>query len=80
MLEPKQRQMLIENALYGVNFDLDKDKLNVTQPELGISVAGYRKFGVDLINAAEAVQLAHLQLKEKKEEEKAAKKAKKSNA
>lgn len=42
MLEPKQREMLIANALYGVDYDDEKDKLNVNQPELCISVAGYQ--------------------------------------
>lgn len=79
MLEPKQRNMLIANALYGVNYDLEKDKLNVNQPELGISMQGYQQYGSDLVDAAEAVQLAIQQLKERKEEEKAAKKKKKSN-
>lgn len=74
MLEPKQRSMLIANALYGVDYDDEKDKLNVNQPELGISMQGYQQFGSDLVDAAEAVQLALQQLKERKEEEKAAKK------
>lgn len=79
MLEPVQREMLIANALYGVIFDLDKDKLNVSQPELGISLAGYRKYGTDLINASEAVQIALQQIKEKKEEQKASKSKKKND-
>ena len=79
MLEPKQREMLIANALYGVDYDDEKDKLNVNQPELGISVQGYQQYGSELVNAAEAVQLALQQLKKRKEEEKAAKKKKKSN-
>jgi hypothetical protein len=79
MLEPKQRNMLIANALYGVDYDDEKDKLNVNQPELGISMQGYQKYGSDLVDAAEAVQLALQQLKERKENEKAAKKKKKPN-
>ena len=79
MLEPKQRNMLIANALYGVDYDDEKDKLNVNQPELGISMQGYQQFGSDLVDAAEAVQLALQQLKERKEEEKAAKKKKKKS-
>ncbi|MBP5724373.1 MAG: hypothetical protein J6X18_12480 [Bacteroidales bacterium] len=77
MLEPKQREMLIANALYGVNYDDEKDKLNVNQPEIGLTVAGYQQYGIELVNAAEAVQLALQQLKEKKEEEKQAKNKKK---
>lgn len=79
MLEPKQRNMLIANALYGVDYDDEKDKLNVNQPELGISMQGYQQFGSDLVDAAEAVQLALQQLKERKEEEKGAKKKKKKS-
>ena len=79
MLEPKQRNMLIANALYGVDYDDEKDKLNVNQPELGISMQGYQQYGSDLVDAAEAVQLALQQLKERKEDEKAAKKKKKPN-
>ncbi len=79
MLEPKQRDMLIANALYGVDYDDEKDKLNVNQPELGISVQGYQQYGSELVNAAEAVQLALQQLKERKEEEKNAKKKKKKS-
>lgn len=78
MLEPIQREMLIANALYGVNYDTERDKLNVVQPELGISLPAYRKYGVELMNAAEAVQLALQQIKEKEDERKASKK-KKSN-
>ena len=79
MLEPKQRNMLIANALYGVDYDDEKDKLNVNQPELGISMQGYQQYGSDLVDAAESVQLALQQLKERKEEEKAAKKKKKKS-
>lgn len=79
MLEPKQRNMLIANALYGVDYDDEKDKLNVNQPELGISMQGYQQYGSDLVDAAESVQLALQQLKERKEEEKAAKKQKKKS-
>lgn len=79
MLEPKQRNMLIANALYGVDYDDEKDKLNVNQPELGISMQGYQQYGSDLVDAAEAVQLALQQLKERKEDEKAAKKKKKKS-
>ena len=79
MLEPKQREMLIANALYGVSYDDEKDKLNVAQPELNITVSGYQQYGQELLNAAEAVQLALQQIKEKKEEEKAAKSKKKKN-
>ena len=79
MLEPKQREMLIANALYGVDYDDEKDRLNVNQPELGISVAGYQQYGSELVNAAESVQHALQQLKERKEEEKASKKKKKSD-
>jgi hypothetical protein len=71
--------MLIANALYGVDYDDEKDKLNVNQPELGISMQGYQQYGSDLVDAAEAVQLALQQLKERKEDEKAAKKKKKPN-
>ena len=79
MLEPKQRDMLIANALYGVDYDDEKDKLNVNQPELGISMQGYQQYGSDLVDAAEAVQLALQQLKERKEDEKATKKNKKKS-
>ena len=79
MLEPRQREMLIANALYGVDYDDEKDKLNVNQPELGISVQGYQQYGSELVNAAEAVQLALQQLKVRKEDEKAAKKKKNSD-
>lgn len=77
MLEPIQREMLIANALYGVNYDTERDKLNVAQPELGISLPAYRKYGIELMNAAEAVQLALQQIKEKEDERKASKKRKK---
>lgn len=73
MLEERQRRMLIANVLYGVSYDDEKDKLNVVQPEIGITVGGYQQYGKELVDAAEAVQLALQQLKEKKEEEKAAK-------
>ena len=79
MLEQKQRMMLIANALYGISYDDEKDKLNVIQPELGISLGGYQQYGSDLVDAAEAVQLALQQLKERQEEEKNAKKKKKPN-
>lgn len=74
MLEERQRYILIANALYGVNYDGEKDVLNVTQPELSISVAGYQQYGSELVNASEAVQLALQQIKEKKDAEKAEKK------
>ena len=77
MLDDRNRELLTRNALNGISWNDDKGKLIVEQPELFISQGCYEAYGIDLVNAAEAVALALRQIKEQEKEAKANKQSKK---
>lgn len=76
MLDDKSRALLTRNALNGISWNDEKGKMNVEQPELLISQGCYEAYGVDLVNAAEAVAFALRQIKEQEKEAKASKQSK----
>lgn len=73
-LNETQQEILMRDILNGVSFDDEKSKLIVTQPEIKVSVGGWRKYGEELINAAEVAIMVREQLEEEEKERKAAEK------
>lgn len=73
-LDESQRDILLRDMLNCVSYDDEKDKLNVTQPEIRVSLAGWQKYGEKLIRAAETAILVKQQLDEEEKERKAAEK------
>lgn len=78
MCDDKTRDLLVRNALNGIHYDDEKDKMSVEQPEMLISLGCYRKYGKDLVDAMEVTMIAREQLAEKEKEEKEAKRAAKA--
>lgn len=77
-LDDEQQRILIEDVLNGVLYDDEKDKLNVSQPEIKMSLGGWRKYGEKLVNALETSILVRQQMEEEEKERRAAKKAAKN--
>lgn len=77
-LDKEQREMLIEDAFANVSYDDEKDKIIVGGPQIVVSLGGRKKYGEDLINAAEAGIYAIAQIEEEKKAAKEAEKAKKN--
>lgn len=79
-LDERQKELLIRDALNGVNYDSEKDKIIIGCPQITVSVDGRAKWGDDLVNAAECAVHAMVQIeeeeKERKQAEREAKKAK----
>lgn len=73
-LDKLMREMLVEDAFANVSYDDEKDKIIVGGPQIVVSLGGRKKYGEDLINAAEAGIYAIAQIEEEK---KAAKEAEK---
>ena len=72
--DENMREMLVRDAIDGVSFDPEKDKLTVEKPQINISVGTWMKYGEKLVKAAETVVLTQKQIEEEKKEAKAAKK------
>lgn len=70
MLEDQQKEMLLMDAFNQIQYDSDKDKINIGCPQIVVSVDGRAKFGDLLINTAEAAVLAIQQIEEQEREEK----------
>lgn len=82
-LSDEQQTLLLQDAMNTINYDADKDKINIGVPSITVTMNGRAKYGDDLLNAAEAAVLAIQQIadeeKERKEAEKAAKASRKKN-
>lgn len=73
-LSDEQQKLIVEDAINEVMFDPEKEKLNVTQPEIKMTVGGWRKYGEKLVNALETAILTRQQMEEEEKERKAAEK------
>lgn len=77
-LSERQQELLMRDAINGIVYDSEKDKILIGCPQITVSCDGRAKWGDELINAAESGVLAIQQIideeKERKEAEKAAKK------
>lgn len=73
-LNPEQQDILVRDALSQVFYDSEKDKINVVQPEVCVTLGGWQKWGEKLVNAQETAILAKQQMEEEERERKAAEK------
>lgn len=71
--DERMREILVRDAIDGVSYDTEKEKLVVEKPQINIALGTYRKYGEQLLKAAETVILAMQQIEEEKREERAAK-------
>lgn len=77
-LDQHTKELLVEDAFANVAYDSEKDKIIVGAPQIVVTVGGRRKYGEELLNAAETALYAIQQIEEEKKEAKEAKKAAKS--
>lgn len=80
MLSDRQKRILVEDALNCVRFDLDKGRIVFDEPTVTVTIGGRKKYGDELLDAAEAAVIALEQIQEREKERKAAEReAKKGN-
>lgn len=79
MVDDRIREILVYDALDGVYYDTEKDKLAVNAPQINISLGAHQKYGEELTNAAESIVLALQQIEEEKKAKKAELAEKKKN-
>ena len=73
-LNPEQQDILVRDALAEIFYDDEKDKINVVQPEISVTLGGWQKWGEKLVNAQETAILARQQMEEEERERRAAEK------
>lgn len=73
-LSEDQQDLLVRDAISQIFFDDEKDKIIVNQPEICITLGGWKKWGESLINAQETAILVREQMEEEERERKAAEK------
>ena len=73
-VDEQTREIWIRSLLSQISYDMDKDKIVITKPELNIPIGLYHKFGNIAVEKAE---LALLTLQQIADEEKEAKEARK---
>ena len=82
-LDDESKNMLTEMYLSGVSYDSEKDKILVDKNPVNLILNMRRKYGDDILNKVELVQMVMQEMieeeKEKKRQEKEAKKARKNN-
>ena len=78
-LDDKTRNLLLDDALTQISWDGEKDKLIVEKPKINVTIGARRKFGEDLINAAETSIAVIESIEEEEKERKAAAKEAKKN-
>lgn len=81
-MDDESKNMIIEMYLSGISYDSEKDKVTVDKNPINLILNMRRKYGDDILNKVELVQMITQELieeeKERKRAEKEAKKAKKN--
>ena len=82
-LDDEAKNMLTEMYMSGISYDSEKDKITVDKNPVNLILNMRRKYGDDILNKIELVQMVAQELieeeKEKKRAEKEAKKARRNN-
>ena len=76
-MDEKNQDMVIRSLLSQISYDVDKDKIVITKPELQIGLGMYRQFGDLAVKSAELQLLTLAQIAEEEKEKKANAKKKK---
>lgn len=75
-VDDQTQEIWIRSLLNQISYDMEKDKIVITKPELNVGLGMYRKFGNVAVQKAE---LALMTLQQIADEEKEMKEAKKKN-
>ena len=65
-LEISMQKLLIESLVSQISYDLEKDKLVITKPELNILRGMYQNYGAEIVNAHEIALLEIMSINEEK--------------
>ena len=65
-LEISMQKLLIESLVSQISYDLEKDKLVITKPELNIPLGMYQNYGAEIVNAHEIALLEIMSINEEK--------------
>ena len=65
-LEISMQKLLIESLVSQISYDLEKDKLVITKPELNITRGMYQNYGAEIVNAHEIALLEIMSINEEK--------------
>lgn len=76
-VDDETKDFWIRNLLSQISYDLDKDKIVITKPELQVPLGMYRQFGNLAVQKTELQLLTLAQIEEEEQERKAASKKKK---
>lgn len=79
LVDDATQNLWIESLLTQVSYDSEKDKINITKPELQIALPLYHKYKEVAVQKTELAYYTLQQIEEKKREEKERKKAEKKN-
>lgn len=76
-VDEQTQDMWIMSLLNQISYDMEKDKIIITKPELNISLGMYRKFGENAVKKCELALITMQQIADEEKELKQAKKIKK---
>jgi hypothetical protein len=74
-VDEETQNLWIESLLNQVSYDMEKDKIVITKPELNIGIGTYRKYGNIAVQKAELAVLTVQGIIEREKEEKLAAKS-----
>ena len=73
-VDEQTQEIWIRSLLVQISYDLDKDKIVITKPELNVPLGLYHKFGNIALEKAELALLTLQQIADEEKERKEAKK------
>lgn len=76
-VDEQTQDMWIMSLLNQISYDMEKDKIIITKPELNIGLGMYRKFGENAVKKCELALITMQQIADEEKEFKQAKKIKK---
>lgn len=73
-VDDQTQEIWIRSLLNQISYDMDKDKIIITKPELNVCLGMYRKFGNIAVQKAELALMTVQQILDEEKQEKEAKK------
>ena len=73
MVGEETKRLWIESLVSQISYDIDKDKLIITKPELAVPLGMYRKYGSKIVDKTELALITVSSIEENKKKEKKSK-------
>ena len=70
MVDEETKRLWIESLVSQISYDIDKDKLIITKPELAVPLGMYRKYGSKIVDKTELALISVSSIEENKKKEK----------